>query len=84
MKMKLKKTTRNCPPKRRIPPAVASPTGKVVCMANPLAVDRRGYVNRPLKPVVMKVKSGRRNWKERTKKARAIIEPTPHHMQNFL
>ena len=42
LKKNTKNTPRNCPPNRRIPPAVAYPTGKVVCMAKELAVDRRG------------------------------------------
>lgn len=42
LKITVKMTPMNCPPKRRMPPAVASPTGKEVCVAKSVAVVSKG------------------------------------------
>lgn len=42
LKMTVRMTPMNCPPKSRMPPAVASPTGKEVCVAKSVAVVSKG------------------------------------------
>lgn len=48
----------NWPPNKRIPPAVASPTGKVVWVAKSVAVVRSGYAKNPLMEPAIYDKTG--------------------------
>lgn len=50
LKIETSITPMNCPPKSKIPPAVASPTGKEVCIAKSAAVVSSGYAKMPASP----------------------------------
>ncbi len=88
LKIKLNPTTirapKNCPPNNSIPPEVASPTGNVVWTAKLLAVESKGYVNRPLKPAATKVNVGCRTSKEMVRHTNETIDPNPQIMHSRL